>query len=128
MTIPFWSLLVAAVLPILLSWVSGYHRNKQFGVIDNKNPREQNAKLTGAGARAVAAQSNAWEAFAFFTAAVMVSHLLGADTEKAAMVSMIFVSARILHGIFYLADKDVLRSLCFLVGFGCSLWLFLMAA
>ena len=69
-----------------------------------------------------------WEAFAIFTAAVMVSHLLGADAESAAMASMIFVVARVLHGVFYIANKDALRSLCFLVGFGCSLWLFLMAA
>ena len=128
MTIPFWCLLITAVLPILWSWVSGYHRNKQLGTVDNKQPREQNAQLTGAGARAVAAQSNAWEALAIFTAAVMVSHMLDADAEKAAAASMIFVAARVLHGVFYIANKDVLRSLCFMVSFGCSLWLFLMAS
>ena len=128
MTIPLWCLLITAVLPIIWSWVSGYYRNKQLGTVDNKQPREQNAQLTGAGARAVAAQSNAWEALAIFTAAVMVSHVLGADAEKAATASIVFVAARVLHGILYIANKDVLRSLCFLVGFACSLWLFLMAA
>ena len=127
MTVPFWCLLIAAILPILLSWVSGYYRNKQLGTIDNKNPRLQNAQLTGAGARAVAAQQNAWEALAVFTAAVMVSHLLAADADKAATASMIFIAARVIHGITYVADKDALRSLSFLVGFGCCLWLFLMA-
>ena len=128
MTIPFWCLLIAAVLPIMWSWVSGYYRNKQLGTVDNKNPRAQNAQLTGAGARAVAAQQNAWEALAIFTAAVFVSHSLGANGEQAATASMVFIAARVLHGVFYLMDKDVLRSLSFLVGFGCSLWLFFMAA
>lgn len=128
MTVPFWCLLIAAVLPILLSWVSGYYRNKQLGTVDNKNPRDQCAQLTGAGARAVAAQSNAWEALAVFTAAVMVAHSLGADPGKSATAAMVFVAARVLHGVFYIANKDALRSVCFLVGFGCSLWLFLMAA
>ena len=127
MTIPFWCLLIAVVLPILWSWVSGYYRQKQFGAVDNKNPRAQNAQLTGAGARAVAAQSNAWEALAIFTAATMASQLLGADAEKMATASMVFIAARIFHGIFYIADKDILRSLSFLVGFGCCIWLFVMA-
>ena len=127
MTVPFWCLLIAVVLPILWSWVSGYYRQKQFGAVDNKNPRAQNVQLTGAGARAVAAQSNAWEALAIFTAATMASQLLGADAEKMATASMVFIAARIFHGIFYIADKDILRSLSFLVGFGCCIWLFVMA-
>jgi len=127
MTVPFWCLLIAVILPILWSWVSGYYRQKQFGAVDNKNPRVQNAQLTGAGARAVAAQSNAWEALAIFTAATMASQLLGADAEKMATASMVFIVARIFHGIFYIADKDILRSLSFLVGFGCCIWLFVMA-
>ena len=127
MTVPFWCLLIAVILPILWSWVSGYYRQKQFGAVDNKNPRVQNAQLSGAGARAVAAQSNAWEALAIFTAATMASQLLGADAEKMATASMVFIAARIFHGIFYIADKDILRSLSFLVGFGCCIWLFVMA-
>jgi uncharacterized MAPEG superfamily protein len=128
MTIPFWCLLIAAILPIVLSWVSGYYRNKQLGTIDNKNPRQQNAQLTGPGARAVAAQQNAWEALAVFTAAVMVSHFLNADADTAATAALVFIAARIIHGITYVANLDALRSLAFLVSFGSSLWLFLMAA
>ena len=128
MTIPFWSLLVTALMPIVLAWVSGYFRQKQLGVIDNKQPRAQNVLLKGAGARAVAAQQNAWEALAIFTVAVFVAHLAGADAAKAALAAEIFVVARFFHAVFYIADKDVLRSLAFAVGLGCSIWLFVMAA
>jgi uncharacterized MAPEG superfamily protein len=128
MTIPFWCLLAASVMPIMLAWVGGYFRQKQLGTVDNKEPRQQYAQLEGAGARAVAAQQNAWEALAIFVPAVLVAHLAGADAGQAALAAEIFVVARILYGVFYIADKDVLRSLSFLVGLGCSIWLFVMSA
>jgi uncharacterized MAPEG superfamily protein len=128
MTTPFWCLFIATLLPIIISWVSGYFRQTQLGGIDNKRPREQNSRLEGAGARAVAAQSNAWEALIVFACAVFVSHLSGADAGNAATASVVFIVARVLHAVCYISDKDTLRSLSFIVGFGCCIWLFLMAA
>lgn len=127
MTIPFWSLLIAGLIPIILSWVGGYYRQKQFGTVDNKHPRQQYVQLEGAGARAFAAQQNAWEALAIFTGAVLVSHLAGATGSMAATAAVVFIIARILHAVFYIANVDILRSLAFLVGLGCSIWLYVMA-
>ena len=128
MTVPFWCLLIVSVFPIVLAWVGGYFRHQQFGEVDNKEPRSQNALLTGAGARAVAAQQNAWEALAIFTAAVLVAHLAAADAAQSALAAQIFVLARVLHAVCYIANRDILRSLSFTVGMGCSVWLFVMAA
>lgn len=128
MTVPFWCLFIATILPIALSWVGGYHRQQQLGSIDNKQPRTQNSQLKDAGARAVAAQKNAWEALAVFTAAVMVAHLTGANAQNAAIAAVVFIVARLLHAVFYLANQDTLRSLSFIIGYGCCVWLFLMAA
>lgn len=127
MTTPFWCLFIVALLPIALSWVGGYHRNKQFGQVDNKQPRLQAARLEGAGARAYAAQQNAWEALLLFTGAVLVAHLAGATGSQAAIAAVLFVVARVLHAVFYLANLDILRSLVWLVGLGCVIWLYLMA-
>lgn len=127
MTVPFWCLFIAAMLPISLSWVSGYFRQKELGEVDNKEPRVQCAQLTGPGRRAVAAQQNAWEALAMFTAAVMVAHLAGADAAKMAIAAQVFIVARLLHALFYIIDKDVLRSIAFLTSWGCTIWLFVMA-
>ena len=66
MTVPFWCLFVAALLPILIAFTGGYFKTQQFDSVDNNNPRAQSVQLTGTGARAVAAQSNAWEALAVF--------------------------------------------------------------
>lgn len=127
MSIPFWCLFIATILPITLSWVGGYYRQQQLGNIDNKYPRLQNEQLREAGARAVAAQKNAWEALAVFTPAVMVAHLTGANADNAALAAVVFIVARVLHGLFYLSNHDYLRSLSFIVSYGCCVWLFLMA-
>lgn len=127
MTIPFWCLLVTILIPYVLAGAGGYFRVRQLGTLDNKHPRTQAVELTGAGARAYAAQANAWEAVPVFAAAVFVSHLAGANPSTAALLSEIFVVARVLHAVVYLANLDVLRSLVFLVGFGCCVGLFLIS-
>jgi len=128
MTTPFWCLFAVALLPYFLAPVSGYFRAKQFGSLDNKNPRKQQAESVGAGALAVAAQKNAWEALTVFAVAVFVNHLANADAGTAAMFSMVFVAARVLHGIFYVADIDKARSAVFLVGAVCWIGLLVSAA
>ena len=64
MTTPFWCLLIVIAIPYLLAGLGGYLRYRQFGAIDNKYPRSQMAQAEGAAARAIAAQGNAWEAYA----------------------------------------------------------------
>jgi uncharacterized MAPEG superfamily protein len=124
MTTPLRCLVVVALLPYVLSTLQGYFRVRQLGTLDNKHPRQQSAKLEGIGARCAAAQANAWEALALFTAAVAVQHLAQADPGRAATLATLFVGTRILHPIFYLANLDILRSLIFLVGLGCVIGLF----
>ncbi|MCG8592520.1 MAG: MAPEG family protein [Proteobacteria bacterium] len=128
MTTPFWCLLVAVLIPYGLAGLGGYHKHRQFGSVDNRSPREQAASLTGTGARVVAAQKNAWEALPVFGAAVLVAHAAGADPRLSAVAAVVFVIARVLHAGFYVGDLAPLRSLAFLVAFGCSLWLFGLAA
>lgn len=128
MTTPFWCLFATALLPYLLAPVSGYYRFKEFGAVDNKNPRKQQAASTGIGARAVAAQQNAWEALPVFASAVIVAHLANADAGTTATLSLVFVATRILHPIFYIADIDKLRSLVFLGGAACWIGMFISAA
>ena len=124
MSILLFVLFIGVLLPIVLSWVGGYYRAQQFGSVDNKNPRGQSAALEGAGARAVAAQQNAWEALAVFTAAGVAHTVTGGDGEIASILALVWLGSRILHAIFYLANLDVLRSLVFLVAMGCAVALF----
>jgi uncharacterized MAPEG superfamily protein len=127
MTTPFWCLFAVALLPYVWSSAAVYYRRQQLGSIDNKYPRKQQAQLEGIGARAMGAHQNAWEALAVFTAGVLVSHLAGAPAGTAATLSLAFVAARVLHGVFYLANVDALRSLSFFVGLACVVGLFVIS-
>jgi len=128
MTVPFWCLLVAIAIPYVLAGLGGVYRARQFGAVDNKNPRQQAARLEGVGARVQAAQANAWEALPVFATSVFVAHLAGADPGTAANLSLAFLAFRVLHVIFYVSDLDKLRSLSFLGGFACCVGLFVAAA
>lgn len=128
MTTPFWCVLAVLLLPLLLAFAGGYYRGKAFGTADNKNPRAQAAKLEGPGARAYAAQANAWEAAILFPATVLTTHAAGLPAEAAAPWTIAFVVFRVLHGIFYVKDLDKLRSLSFMGGMVCIIALFVKAA
>jgi uncharacterized MAPEG superfamily protein len=128
MTTPFWCVVITMILPIVLSSVGGVFRVRQLGVLDNKHPRQQAARLEGMGARAYAAQQNAWEALPIFGLAVVIAHVAGADAAASATASVAFVIVRVLHAVFYLANLDILRSIVFLVGLVCVGRLFVLAA
>jgi uncharacterized MAPEG superfamily protein len=130
MTTPLWCLLIVALLPYPLAFAGGYFKTRQFGRADNKNPRQQAAQLEGAGARAVAAQANAWEALGVFTAAQVVLHLANPEAARgstAANLSMVYVATRLVHPIFYVANIDLARSAVFVIGMVCIVWLFVLA-
>jgi len=128
MTVPFYCLVIVCFLPYVWGFASIPERQKQLGRVDNKDPRAQQALLTGRGARAIAAHKNAFEAIAIFAPAVIVAHLAGADPAWSSSLAQIFVSARLLHGIFYLLDLDLLRTGIFGVGLACDIGLFVLAA
>ena len=120
--------MITALIPTLLSFTGGYLRHKELGGADNKNPRQQYAQATGVVSRVFAAQQNAWEGLMLFTAALVAAFVSGVPQEQLATVSIVFVIARILHAVFYMADRDMLRSLSYLVALGSVICIFIMGA
>ena len=129
MTTPFWCLLITVLIPYVLAGTAGFLKNRDLGSIDNDHPRDQAEQFApaSAGRRAVAAQQNAWEAVAVFTAAVVVAHLAGAAEGASATAALVFVAARIAHAVCYVSGLSTLRSVSFLVGIVCCLTLFGLA-
>jgi uncharacterized MAPEG superfamily protein len=128
MTVPFWCVFVAGLLPYVWVGIAARERARQFGSADNKLPRIQEAQLTGLGARAMGAHNNSFEALPFFAAAVIIAHVCNADPGWSASFAVAFIIARIAHGALYLADIDIMRSLSFGVAQICSIALFVLAA
>ena len=121
------TLFIASLLPVLLAGVSHYFRLRQFGRVDNDHPRAQQAQLTGAGARVVAAQQNAWESLAVYTLVVFIAFAVGVDLHTLALPALLFILFRLLHALFYGLNRSTLRSLAFAGGMGCCIYIFIVA-
>ncbi len=125
MFIAYWCIFIAAVLPYV--W-AGIGKSAVRGY-DNRDPRGWLAKQTHPRTvRGNAAHLNAFEAFAPFAAGVLMAQAAGVDTDRIAALAVAFIVFRILHGVFYLADKDALRSLSWLLGIACVAALMIQAA
>ncbi len=127
MSIVLACLLIVVFVPLVCAWVGGYYRHKQLGVVDNKHPRLQVAKLEGPGHRAYAAQQNCWEALAMFSAALLAIHISGVAIASIASCCVGFVLLRTAYIGCYLANLDIPRSLMFVGGLGICVYLFCIA-
>jgi uncharacterized MAPEG superfamily protein len=124
MTIAYWCVLFAALLPIV--W-SGVAKGGGSG-FDNARPRVYLAAVQGWRQRANWAQQNSWEAFGPFAAGVIVAHQVGVPQGTIDALALAFMGARILHGAFYVTDRATLRSLVYIVGLLCTVGLFIAGA
>ncbi|MBB1504727.1 MAPEG family protein [Pseudoalteromonas sp. SG41-1] len=112
-------LLICALLAVLMPYFAkapvAFAMNKLDGY-DNKQPREQQSKLTGFGARALAAHQNCFESLAVF--AVALATVLGTNNvhQVTELLAITYIIARVLYCAFYYLNLDVLRSLSWLVG------------
>jgi uncharacterized MAPEG superfamily protein len=129
MTIPFWCVFAAVLLPYIWFGFAAPFRAAQFGKeLDSRTPRSQAAALRGRAARAQGAHNNSMEALAYFAPAVVIAHLSHADPEWSARLAMAFVVCRVLHGVSYLGDKPPARTIFFALGLLSSIGLFVLAA
>lgn len=110
MTIAFWCVLAAALMPYL--WV-GIAKFSVRGY-DNAAVRDFEDRLNGMPKRAHWAHLNSFEAFPFFAAGVIIATIGGADAARIDLLAMSFVGLRLAYGAAYLANQATLRSLIWL--------------
>jgi uncharacterized MAPEG superfamily protein len=125
MIIAYWCILIAALLPYVWVFVA-----KQSGErYNNRDPRSWQAKQTNPRSmRAHAAHLNGFESFPAFVAGVLMAQLAGVAHGVIGLLAIVFVIARVLHGVFYIANMHTLRSLVWLVGSASALALIVLAA
>jgi uncharacterized MAPEG superfamily protein len=119
MTLPFWCVLIAGLMPFVATLIAKSRRD-----FDNAQPREWLAKQAGFRARAHAAQLNSFEALPLFAAAVLIAHVRGAAQHSIELLALGFIAARALFIVFYIANLAPLRSLAWFVAMGCSVAMF----
>ena len=122
MSIPFWCVFISALL-IYVARMPVARAMKEQGGYDNHPPRQQQAQLTGFGARAVAAHQNCFEAFILFAVGVLMAHTTQTAGWLIDTLAIIFVIARVIYLVCYWSDLAWQRSLVWFVGLVCSLLL-----
>ena len=123
MTLAFWCVFAAAVLPFLFAagakWSKGY---------DNANPRNYLAATTGWRQRAYWAHLNTFEAFPPFAAAVVIAHVVKGPLAAADCLAVGFVALRVVYGLCYIGNAATLRSVVWIAAQLCVVGLFIVAA
>ena len=122
MTLAYWCILAAALLPYITIGMAKYQPG-----YNNRAPREWETRLEGWQKRAVHAHQNHFEAFAPFAAGVIVAHLAGAPQGAINLIAVLFIVARIAYTAAYLANRPALRSLIWTAGLACVIALFAIA-
>lgn len=128
MSIAYWCVLAAALLPYVWSYTAKAAgvRHERF---DNADPRAWLARQPRPLVhRANAAQANSFEAFAPFAAGVVLALLGGVDPARVDALALAFVVLRFAYGLLYLANRPTLRSLVWAAAFACVIALLTMAA
>ena len=126
MTIAYWCVFIAAVLPYLFV---GYAKLSWRFVKEKHNhaPRLYTDALEGGKKRAYWAQLNGFEAFPPFAAGVIIAAQVGVDSALVNNIAMAFVGLRLAHGVLYVLDVPALRSVAWAGGVACVVGLFAAA-
>lgn len=118
-TVAYWCVLTAAMLPILCAGIAKwgtFTTPRRDGGYDNHDPRAWLARQTNWRARANAAQANSFEALPFFIGAVIIAHQLQAAQTRLDVLAFLFVVARLMYIVMYLADMATPRSIAWTIG------------
>ncbi|MEX0838414.1 MAG: MAPEG family protein [Parvibaculum sp.] len=108
MTIELWSLVWGGVLLFILILLSANANVSAMGMGWGISNRDQAATTTGWGARARRAYLNHLENLLIYASIAVPAHLAGVSTELSILGAQIFIIARILYAIIYVAGWTVL--------------------
>ncbi len=119
MTILIVCLFIALFLPYLAKGPVAFAMAK-LGGYNNSHPREQQSKLTGFGARALAAHQNAFESLIIFAPAILLAVATFNTSDLVINLAITHVVARFAYNILYLANVGTLRSIVWAIATICS--------
>ncbi|AWW47446.1 hypothetical protein G6645_08445 [Polynucleobacter paneuropaeus] len=120
MTIAYACILFMGLLPYVAAGIA----KKGFQNYDNSRPREWLAKQEGFRARANAAQANLFESLPLFFAAVIIASIAHAPQANLDLLSIAFISTRIVYLICYVGNWPTARSIVWTCGIACIVAIF----
>lgn len=118
LTLAYWCVLIAALLPYLAAYIA---KIGSFRLRDNRSPREWMARQGGWRARALGAQSNSFEGLPFFIGAVVIAHQFGAAQARLDMLAAAYVLLRIVYIALYIRGFGSARSAVWALAFAVNI-------
>jgi len=125
MSIAFWCVLVAGLLPFVAVGIAKVDKSY---LRHNDQPREWEARPQGKQARAHAAHLNSFEAFPLFAAGVLIAAYNQAPQATVDGLALAFIVARLAYIGCYVGNLATLRSLVWMAAMGLNIALFVVAA
>lgn len=116
------AMIVASLLPMLFAMMAKILGG--FTIQNNAEPRQFLNNLTGAAARANAAQQNSYETLPVFLASVVVALLFFVPLNVIATLAWLYVVLRLIYGFSYIANLAVFRSIIWGLSLACPILLF----
>ncbi|MFO0599087.1 MAG: MAPEG family protein [Myxococcaceae bacterium] len=131
MTLTLCAIFAAAVLPYAFLVLSGLpsrtERARWGSGYDNREARASLERLTGWRRRAHFAQLNGHEAFPAFAAAMGCATFAGVDPTQVHVLAGAFLGLRVAHGVAYVANRGLARSVLWSAAVTCVAALFVLA-
>ena len=126
MNVAHLCVLLAALLPFaFVGYAKASPRYLKGG--GNNDPRAYAAGIEGAKRRSYNAHLNGFEAFPPFAAGVILAEQAGAEQATVNLLAVVFVVARVAHGVLYILDAATLRSVVWSIGLAAVVGLFVMS-
>ena len=121
MPLAYWCVLIAAMLPYALAKYA-----KRGVPSDNRYPREDYDEFPPRNRRAYAAHQNALESFPFFASAVITAVTMSAPLYIVNVLAVLYLLLRVAHGLLYIYDRPVARSLSFAAAMAVNVAIFVL--
>lgn len=114
-------LFIACVLPYLSKTPLAIAQARQPKGYDNNYPRDQQAALTGFGARALAAHQNSFESLIIFSSAILTALATQHTSATIQYLAIGHLISRVIYHACYLLNWSTLRSTIWGIGLLMSL-------
>jgi uncharacterized MAPEG superfamily protein len=115
-TTDLWCLVANALWGWVLVQIEARGKTAKAGLAWNMGNRDEEPEMPAWIHRVRRAISNHKENFPFFLTAVLVVHVAGKADRVSAIASMVYVGARVAHGLIYTAGVTKVRSGMYLTG------------
>lgn len=116
MTIEFYVLVVLVFVALLLPLIYSQAYSKQVGFAGITSNRDQVAEPAGFAGRGLRAHRNLLENLLPFAILVLIAAHLHLSNQFTVLAAEVFLAARLVHALSYLAGITVLRTIAYNVG------------